>query len=54
MTPATIVNARCGAALWAQITRANGTVGRKRLIAYYHPNPYRRSAVRLLMKLGVL
>jgi hypothetical protein len=40
--------------LFAQITRADGTVGRKRLVGYSHPNPLRRGAVRLLMKIGVL
>lgn len=42
------------AALYAQVTRADGTVERPRLVAFYHPNPLRRWLVRALMKLGAV
>jgi hypothetical protein len=46
--------AKGGAALYAQVTRANGKVERRRLVAYYHPNPLRRFLVRALMRMGVV
>lgn len=40
-------------ALYAQVIRADGRRGRRRLVAFHHPNPLRRWLVRALMKLGV-
>lgn len=42
--------ARC---LYAQITRANGKVERRRLVAYSHPNPFKEFIVNALITLGV-
>lgn len=40
--------------LYAQVTRANGKVERRRLVVYRDPNPIREFFVHTLMKLGVL
>lgn len=40
--------------LYGKVLRADGAAGRERLLAYYHPNPFRRAFVRLLIKLRAL
>jgi|GEM_PF-4773777 len=48
-----IAETKGAAVLYGRITRANGKRERKRMLAYYHPNPVRRLIVHALMKLGV-